>query len=80
MSFCSIPSQSMKNPNKAHRKFAGIPWFAFATILLPHRFSVAETVAPWKESWALCKPCQKPLSNRAEGDSRPNLEEIFYAN
>jgi L-rhamnose mutarotase len=70
----------MKNPNKAHRKFAGIQWFAFATILLPHRFSVAETVALWKEWWALCKPCQEPLSNRAEGDWWSNLEEVFYAN
>jgi len=33
-----------------------------------------------QEWWALCKPCQKPLSNRAEGDSQPNLEEVFYAN
>jgi len=30
--------------------------------------------------WALSKPCQEPLSNRAEGDSQPNLEEVFYAN
>lgn len=33
-----------------------------------------------QEWWALCKPCQEPLSNRTEGDSRSNFEEIFYAN
>jgi L-rhamnose mutarotase len=30
--------------------------------------------------WALSKPCQEPLSNRAEGDWWSNLEEVFHAN
>jgi L-rhamnose mutarotase len=33
-----------------------------------------------QEWWALCKPCQEPLSNRAEGDWWSNMEEVFHAN
>ena len=33
-----------------------------------------------QEWWALCKPCQEPLSNRAEGDWWVNMEEVFHAN
>lgn len=28
--------------------------------------------------WAECKPCQKPLENRQEGEWWMNLEEVFY--
>ena len=33
-----------------------------------------------QEWWALCQPCQEPLSNRAEGDWWSNMEEVFHAN
>ena len=33
-----------------------------------------------QEGWALCKPRQEPLSNRAEGDWWVNMEEVFHAN
>ena len=33
-----------------------------------------------QEWWALCKPRQEPLSNRAEGDWWVNMEEVFHAN
>lgn len=72
MSFCSIPSQPMKNPNKAHRKFAGIQWFAFATVLLSHRFSVAETVAPWKE-WS----AQPPMGSTPTDPGPPVVRTPF---
>ena len=41
------------------------------------RMAANPKVQDW---WALCKPCQEPLSNRAEGDWRSNLEEVFHAN
>jgi len=28
--------------------------------------------------WDLCKPCQKPLENRAEGEWWANMEEVFH--
>lgn len=31
-----------------------------------------------KSWWALCKPCQKPLSNRAKGEWWADLEEVFH--
>ena len=29
--------------------------------------------------WALCKPCQEPLPNRAENEWWASMEELFYA-
>jgi L-rhamnose mutarotase len=31
-----------------------------------------------QEWWALCKPCQEPLANRAEGEWWAEMEEVFY--
>ena len=28
--------------------------------------------------WAVCKPCQEPLENRAEGEWWSSLEEVFH--
>ena len=28
--------------------------------------------------WALCKPCQKPLANRDEGEWWSSMEEVFH--
>lgn len=32
-----------------------------------------------QEWWAVCKPCQEPLSNRAEGEWWSDMEEVFHA-
>ncbi|MBN8711347.1 MAG: L-rhamnose 1-epimerase [Verrucomicrobia bacterium 61-8] len=32
-----------------------------------------------QEWWALCKPCQEPLSNRADGEWGAAMEEVFHA-
>lgn len=32
-----------------------------------------------KEWWALCKPCQQPLLNRAEGEWWSEMEEVFHS-
>lgn len=32
-----------------------------------------------QEWWALCKPCQKSLSNRAEGEWLSDMEDVFHA-
>jgi L-rhamnose mutarotase len=32
-----------------------------------------------QEWWALCKPCQEPLSNRSEGEWWADMEEVFHA-
>jgi L-rhamnose mutarotase len=32
-----------------------------------------------QEWWALCKPCQEPISNRAEGEWWADMEEVFHA-
>jgi L-rhamnose mutarotase len=34
-----------------------------------------ETTQKW---WTGCKPCQEPLSNRAEGEWRVDTEEVFH--
>ena len=28
--------------------------------------------------WAICKPCQNPLANRAEGEWWADMEEVFH--
>lgn len=28
--------------------------------------------------WAVCKPCQQPLANRAEGEWWSDMEEVFH--
>jgi len=28
--------------------------------------------------WAVCKPCQRPLETRAEGEWWANMEEVFH--
>ena len=30
--------------------------------------------------WDVCKPCQKPLETRAEGEWWSNMEEVFHCN
>ena len=32
-----------------------------------------------QEWWAVCKPCQEPLSNRADGEWWSDMEEVFHA-
>ncbi|MEI6178944.1 MAG: L-rhamnose mutarotase [Verrucomicrobiota bacterium] len=32
-----------------------------------------------QEWWALCKPCQKPLANCADGEWWADMEEVFHA-
>jgi len=32
-----------------------------------------------QEWWTLCKPCQEPLSTRAEGEWWSEMEEVFHA-
>ena len=32
-----------------------------------------------QEWWALCKPCQEPLSNRGEAEWWADMEEVFHA-
>jgi L-rhamnose mutarotase len=32
-----------------------------------------------QEWWAICKPCQEPLSNRTEGEWWAAMEEVFHA-
>lgn len=32
-----------------------------------------------QEWWALCKPCQQPLSNAKEGEWWAGMEEVFHA-
>ena len=34
-----------------------------------------ETTQKW---WDVCKPCQQPLSNRAEGEWWADMEEVFH--
>jgi L-rhamnose mutarotase len=31
-----------------------------------------------QEWWAVCKPCQSPLENRAEGEWWSDMEEVFH--
>jgi L-rhamnose mutarotase len=31
-----------------------------------------------QEWWAVCKPCQEPLSTRKEGEWWANMEEVFH--
>ncbi len=31
-----------------------------------------------QEWWAVCKPCQEPLVNRAEGEWWSDMEEVFH--
>ncbi|MDY0032257.1 MAG: L-rhamnose mutarotase, partial [FCB group bacterium] len=31
-----------------------------------------------QEWWDLCKPCQIPLANRAEGEWWADMEEVFH--
>ena len=39
------------------------------------RMAADETTQRW---WALCKPCQKPLNNRAPNDWWGTMEEVFH--
>jgi len=32
-----------------------------------------------QEWWAVCKPCQDPLSDRADGEWWSDMEEVFHA-
>ncbi len=40
------------------------------------KMAADETTQRW---WALCKPCQKPLDNRADGEWWAGMEEVFHA-
>lgn len=40
------------------------------------RMAADPTTQKW---WALCKPCQIPLPNRADGDWWADMEEVFHA-
>ena len=39
------------------------------------KMAADETTQKW---WDVCKPCQEPLSNRAEGEWWANMEEVFH--
>jgi L-rhamnose mutarotase len=39
------------------------------------RMAADPTTQRW---WALCKPCQKPLANRAPDDWWSGMEEVFH--
>jgi L-rhamnose mutarotase len=39
------------------------------------RMAADPTTQKW---WAVCKPCQVPLSDRAEGEWWANMEEVFH--
>lgn len=39
------------------------------------RMAADETTQRW---WELCKPCQKPLERRAEGEWWAAMEEVFH--
>jgi L-rhamnose mutarotase len=39
------------------------------------RMAADETTQKW---WELCKPCQLPLSDRAEGQWWAEMEEVFH--
>ena len=39
------------------------------------RMAADPTTQKW---WALCKPCQIPLANRAEGEWWAEMEEVFH--
>lgn len=39
------------------------------------RMAADPTTQRW---WAECKPCQKPLTNRAEGEWWSSMEEVFH--
>ena len=39
------------------------------------KMAADETTQKW---WAVCKPCQEPLSNRAEGEWWADMEEVFH--
>ncbi len=40
------------------------------------KMAADETTQRW---WALCKPCQMPLDDRAEGEWWAGMEEVFHA-
>lgn len=40
------------------------------------RMAADETTQRW---WAVCKPCQKPLENRATDEWWAGMEEVFHA-
>lgn len=42
-----------------------------------NKMAADETTQKW---WAVCKPCQEPLSNRAEGEWWGDMEEVFHCN
>jgi L-rhamnose mutarotase len=37
-----------------------------------------EADATTQKWWALCKPCQKPIETRSEGEWWVNMEEVFH--
>jgi len=39
------------------------------------RMAADETTRKW---WALCEPCQEPLSNRDDGEWWANMQEVFH--
>lgn len=39
------------------------------------RMAADPTTQKW---WAVCKPCQEPLSTRAEGEWWASMEEVFH--
>ncbi|NUQ62371.1 MAG: L-rhamnose mutarotase [Pirellulales bacterium] len=39
------------------------------------KMAADETTQQW---WALCKPCQKPLESRGEGEWWAGMEEVFH--
>lgn len=39
------------------------------------KMAADETTQQW---WALCKPCQNPLANRADGEWWAGMEEVFH--
>ena len=40
------------------------------------KMAADETTQKW---WALCMPCQQPLSNRKEGEWWAGMEEVFHS-
>jgi hypothetical protein len=46
--------------------------------LLQARQAIEEADPTTQRWWVVCKPCQEPLSNRAEGEWWAGMEEVFH--
>jgi L-rhamnose mutarotase len=75
---CNIRNYSIylrKLPDGCHYLFAYFEYHGKDLVADMAKMAADPTTQEW---WKLCKPCQAPLPDRAEGEWWADMEEVFH--